>query len=71
MFEPFTLSVILMIILAVFGLSIGISMLVGTILYLGLAGWDTSIAAETVLQGLFNTYTLAGDSLCSFWPLTS
>lgn len=58
MFEPFTLSVILMILLAVFGLSIGISMLVGTILYLGMAGWDTSIAAETVLQGLFNTYTL-------------
>ena len=58
MFEPFTLSIILMVVLSVFGLSIGIAMLIGTIMYLALAGWDTSIATETVLQGLFNTYTL-------------
>ena len=58
MFEPFTLSIILMVVLTVFGLSIGIAMLIGTIMYLALAGWDTSIATETVLQGLFNTYTL-------------
>ena len=47
-----------MIVLTICGLSIGIAMLVGTILYLAFAGWDTSIAAETALQGLYNTYTL-------------
>jgi len=39
-------------------MSVGIAMLCGTIVYLGLSGFDTSIAAETVLQGLFNSYTL-------------
>lgn len=58
MFDPFFLSVILIVILTVFGLSIGLAMLCGTIVYLGLSGFDTSIAAETVLQGLFNSYTL-------------
>ena len=33
-------------------------MLCGTIVYLGLKHFDTSIAAETMLQGLFNGYTL-------------
>ena len=58
MLEPFALSMFLMIVLTICGLSIGIDMLVGTILYLAFAGWDTSIAAETALQGLYNTYTL-------------
>ena len=58
MLEPFALSMFLMIVLTICGLSIGIAMLVGTILYLAFAGWDTSIAAETALQGLYNTYTL-------------
>lgn len=58
MFEPFTITISLIILLAVIGHSIGISMLVGSIVFLGLRGFDTSIAAETVLQALFNSYTL-------------
>lgn len=58
MFEPFTITISLIILLAVIGHSIGISMLVGSIVFLGLRGFDTSIAAETLLQALFNSYTL-------------
>lgn len=58
MFDPFVISIALIVALTVFGLSIGLAMLCGTIVYLGLKGFDTSIAAETVLQGLFNSYTL-------------
>lgn len=58
MFEPFTITIVLIIVLALLGQSIGISMLVGSITFLGLRGFDTSIAAETVLQALFNSYTL-------------
>jgi C4-dicarboxylate transporter DctM subunit len=58
MFDPMTLAVVLIVVLTLFGLSIGIAMLVGTVLYLGLKGFDTSIAAETLLQGLFNSYSL-------------
>lgn len=56
--DPFTLSAVVIIILSVFGLSLGLAMLCGTIVYLGAKGQDVSIAAETVLQGLFNSYTL-------------
>lgn len=58
MFEPFTISIVLIIVLAIFGQSIGIAMLVGSIVFLAARGFDTSIAAETVLQGLFGSYTL-------------
>ena len=57
-FDPFTLTIVLIATLALFGQSIGIAMLCGTIVYLGLRHFDTSIAAETLLQGLFNGYTL-------------
>jgi tripartite ATP-independent transporter DctM subunit len=56
--DAFTLSIIVIAVLAVFGLSLGMAMLCGTIVYLGVKGQDISIAAETVLQGLFNSYTL-------------
>jgi tripartite ATP-independent transporter DctM subunit len=58
MTDPFTLAVILIIALAIMGQSIGISMLVGSFLYLMLKGFDQSIAAETMLQSLYNGYTL-------------
>jgi C4-dicarboxylate transporter DctM subunit len=58
MFDPFGLSLTLIILLAMFGLPIGESMICGTIAYLGLAHFDTSIAAETMLQGLYSGYTL-------------
>ncbi len=58
MLDPMGASLALILILAVFALPIGEAMICGTILYLALAGFDTSIAAETMLQGLFNSYTL-------------
>lgn len=58
MFEPFTLAVALMVVLALCGLSIGLSMICGTIVWLGLQGMDTSLAAESMLQGVFDGYTL-------------
>ena len=58
MFDPFTISVVLIVVLALMGFSLGIGMLVGTIVYLALAGWDVGLAGETVLQGLFNKSTL-------------
>lgn len=58
MLDPMLVCVVIIVVMTVFGLSIGVAMLCGTIVYLGLSGFDTSIAAETVLQGLFNGYTL-------------
>ncbi len=56
--EPFTVAILLILLLALCGLSVGLTMICGTIVYLALKGFDTSVAAETVLQGLFNGYTL-------------
>ena len=58
MFDPISVAIVLIVVLALCGMSVGIAMLCGTIVYLALSGFDTSIAAETVLQGLFNGYTL-------------
>ncbi len=58
MTDPFTLSLILIAVLAVMGLSVGIAMLCGSFVYLMLKGFDPSLAAETMMQGLFNGYTL-------------
>ena len=40
------------------GFSIGVAMLCGSIMYLAIGGKDVSIAAETMLQGLYHKYTL-------------
>ncbi|MCC0077491.1 MAG: TRAP transporter large permease [Rhodobacter sp.] len=58
MTDPFTITVILIVALAIMGQSIGIAMLSGSFVYLLLKGFDTSIAAETMMQGLYNGYTL-------------
>ncbi len=58
MTDPFILSLILIAVLAVMGLSVGIAMLCGSFVYLMLKGFDPSLAAETMMQGLFNGYTL-------------
>lgn len=58
MFDAFTVSILLIVALTLFGQSIGVSMIAGTIAYLAMKGFDTSLAAETVLQGLFSSYTL-------------
>lgn len=58
MADPFTLALLLILALAVMGLSIGLAMLCGAFAYLMLRGLDPSLAAETMLQGLYNGYTL-------------
>ncbi|WP_202331614.1 TRAP transporter large permease [Mesorhizobium sp. L-8-3] len=58
MIDPFTMSLLLIAALSICGLSIGIAMICGSTVYLALKGFDASIAAETLLQGLFNSYTL-------------
>ncbi len=58
MTDPFTLSMIMIVVLAVCGLSVGLAMMCGSFIYLMMKGFDPSIASETLLQGLFNGYTL-------------
>ncbi|WP_323034458.1 TRAP transporter large permease [Pararhodobacter sp.] len=58
MIDPFTVTMLLIVALAIMGHSIGVSMLAGSFVYLLLKGYDASIAAETMMQGLFNGYTL-------------
>ncbi|PRX38074.1 TRAP transporter, DctM subunit [Meinhardsimonia xiamenensis] len=64
MTDPFTLSMLLIVALALSGLSVGIAMMCGSFLYLILMdmrfprGFDPSITTEQLLQGLYNGYTL-------------
>src|SRR5437764_10082605 len=55
---PFTMCVIVLVLLAVLGLPIGLSMLAASVFYLLLAGLDPGTAAEQVLNGLYNSYVL-------------
>lgn len=58
MIDPFLASILLLVFLAIGGLSIGLAMICASSVYLILRGFDPSIASETLLQGLFNSYTL-------------
>ncbi|MFC3227727.1 TRAP transporter large permease [Marinibaculum pumilum] len=58
MTDPFTLAMILIVALSIMGASIGVAMIAGSMVYLLLKGFDSSLAPETLLQGLFNSYTL-------------
>jgi C4-dicarboxylate transporter, DctM subunit len=55
---PFTWCIVAIVGSSLFGVPIGLSMLGGSIVYLLLSGQDVGIAAEQLLQGLTNTYTL-------------
>jgi C4-dicarboxylate transporter, DctM subunit len=57
-FSPFSITVYLIVALSLLGLPIGLSMLASSIMYLMITGQDMGIAAEQVLQGLNNSYTL-------------
>jgi C4-dicarboxylate transporter, DctM subunit len=57
-FSPFSITVYLIVGLSLLGLPIGLSMLASSIMYLMITGQDMGIAAEQVLQGLNNSYTL-------------
>ena len=56
--HPFALTLIVIVALSIFGLPIGLSMITGSVIYLLVTGQDLSLAAEQLLQGLFNSYTL-------------
>jgi C4-dicarboxylate transporter, DctM subunit len=56
--SPFSIAVIAIVVLSLLGLPIGLSMLGASILYLMVTGQDIGIAAEQLLQGLSNSYTL-------------
>lgn len=58
MIDPFTLAMIIIVGLTLMGSSVGLSMIAGSFVYLLLKGFDPSLAPETMLQGLFNGYTL-------------
>jgi C4-dicarboxylate transporter, DctM subunit len=56
--SAFTLALIAIIALSVIGLPIGHAMIAGSLIWLVLTGSDVSIAAETLLQGLYGSYSL-------------
>lgn len=56
--SPFALTVELILLLSLLGLPIGLSMLASSIMYLFITHQDMGIAAEQLLQGLNNSYTL-------------
>ncbi|HEX5736873.1 MAG TPA: TRAP transporter large permease [Hydrogenophaga sp.] len=57
-FSPFAITVYLIVSLSLLGLPIGLSMIASSVMYLLITGQDMGIAAEQLLQGLNNSYTL-------------
>jgi C4-dicarboxylate transporter DctM subunit len=64
--HPFALTLVAIVVLSVLGLPIGLSMITGSVIYLMATGQDLSLAAEQLLQGLFNSYTLLAIPLFIF-----
>lgn len=58
LFSPFAITIYLIVALSLLGLPIGLSMISASVVYLLITGQDMGIAAEQLLQGLFNGYTL-------------
>ena len=58
MISPFAWCVIVLVTLAILGLPIALSMICASIFYLLITGTDLGIAAEQILNGLFNSYVL-------------
>ncbi len=56
--SPFALSIWAITLLSLFGLPIGHAMIAASILYLFMAGQDMGIAAEQMLNGLYNSWVL-------------
>jgi len=56
--SPFGLTVLMILGLTMFGAPIGLSMIGASIFYLFFVGQDIGIAAEQLLQGIYNSYTL-------------
>ena len=56
--DPFFLCIVLILVLAVLGLPIGLSMIGGSILYLFLQGLDMGIVAEQFLNRMYSNYII-------------
>ncbi|WP_157018869.1 TRAP transporter large permease [Mesorhizobium xinjiangense] len=56
--DPFAVSVLSIVVLALLGLPIGHAMIASSILYLMISGLDMGTAAEQLLNGLFTSYIL-------------
>ena len=54
----FTLCIVVLVVLALLGLPIGLSMIAASVFYFVIAGLDVGTAAEQILNGLFNSYVL-------------
>ncbi|HET8831911.1 MAG TPA: TRAP transporter large permease [Casimicrobiaceae bacterium] len=54
----FTLCIVVLVVLALLGLPIGLSMIAASVFYFIVAGLDVGTAAEQILNGLFNSYVL-------------
>ena len=54
----FTLCIAVLVVLALLGLPIGLSMIAASVFYFVVAGLDVGTAAEQILNGLFNSYVL-------------
>jgi C4-dicarboxylate transporter, DctM subunit len=66
LFSPFAITLWTILALGLFGLPIGHAMIVGSILYLLMAGLDLGTAAEQLLNGMFNSYVLLAVPLFLF-----
>jgi C4-dicarboxylate transporter, DctM subunit len=64
--SPFALTIWAIVALSFLGLPIGHSMIAASILYLFLAGQDMGLAAEQLLNGLYNSYVLLAVPLFLF-----
>lgn len=64
--SPFSLTLWAITILSILGLPIGHAMIAGSILYLFIVGQDMGIAAEQLLNGLYNSYVLLAVPLFLF-----
>ncbi|WP_338607819.1 TRAP transporter large permease [Pelagibacterium nitratireducens] len=56
--DPFFLCIVSILVLAVLGLPIGLSMIAGSILYLFMSGLDMGIAAEQFLNRMYSNYII-------------
>ena len=64
--HPFAWTLVAIVLLSEMGLPIGLSMITGSVVYLMVTGQDLALAAEQLLQGLFNSYTLLAIPLFIF-----
>jgi C4-dicarboxylate transporter DctM subunit len=56
--SPFSISLVVITVLAFLGLPIGLAMMCGSILYLFMAGLDLGTVAEQFLNGMYSNYVI-------------